>query len=250
MRSRPFAFLPLLVSGICAVMLIRMARDDARFYVPLVAILVTSLLPAFLARRRMRRVLMSGDVPRILGSWQQSIERVMYPETMAPLMMATAYASYGWTDAARNALERAVRGPAWEAAREQRLFVEALLDTFEGNNDDAMTKASELLRLPLPSTGPFVRRRVTRLRQGVAAMVRAFSHASDAKDERRLAGAAKASPLVHWAMRYAQAIVAIDQGKKEDALALLRGAPEWPKESAFRAFHDELRMHLEGPVRT
>jgi len=249
-RSRPFAFLPLLVSGICAVALLRMAREDPRYYVPVAAVVVTSLLPAFLARRRMRSVLMSGDVPRILGTWQQSIERVMFPETMAPLMMATAYASYGWTDAARSALERAVRGPAWEAAREQRLFVEALLDTFEGNRDGAMTKASELLRLPLPSTGPFVRRRVTRLREGVAALVRAFAHASDAKDERRLRGAAKASPLVHWAMRYAQAIVAIDHGKKEDARALLHGAPEWPKESAFRAFHDELKLQLEGAVTT
>ena len=72
----------------------------------------------------MRKILTSGDVRAILEAWRRSIERVMYPETMAPLMIATAYASHGWNDAARTALGRAAKGPAWEAAREQRLFVE------------------------------------------------------------------------------------------------------------------------------
>jgi hypothetical protein len=41
-------------------------------------------------------------------------------------------------------------------------------------------------------------------------------------------------------MRYAAAIVLVDQGKANGVRDLLAGAPEWPKESAFRAFHEEL----------
>src|SRR5581483_8988898 len=110
--------------------------------------------PPALARRRMRRLLISGDVKRVLGTWESSIERIMYPETMAPLMAATAYAAYGWNEAARRALGRAVKGPAWDAALEQRLFVETLLDTFEGERVMAMRKAEALERMPLPHAGP------------------------------------------------------------------------------------------------
>src|ERR1700722_6215784 len=164
----------------------------------------------------------------------------MYPETMAPLMAATAYASYGWIDAARGALQRAVKGPAWEAALEQRLFVETLLDTFEGERQMAMAKAEALALLPLPDAGPLARRKVALLRRGLGALVRAFAHESRREDERVLKTAASASPLIHWAMRYARAVVAIDGGRSADARELLVGAPSWPKESAFRLFHDEL----------
>ena len=41
-------------------------------------------------------------------------------------------------------------------------------------------------------------------------------------------------------MRYAQAVLAIDAGEKGAARELLHDAPAWPRESAFRAFHDEL----------
>jgi hypothetical protein len=42
-------------------------------------------------------------------------------------------------------------------------------------------------------------------------------------------------------MRYGAAIVAIDVGDLTKASSLLDGAPEWPEESNFRAFHEELR---------
>jgi hypothetical protein len=48
------------------------------------------------------------------------------------------------------------------------------------------------------------------------------------------------SPLVFWAMRYAAAVVAIDQGDVARVRSLLAGAPVWPEESTFRAFHDEI----------
>jgi hypothetical protein len=162
-------------------------------------------------------------------------------------MAATAYAAYGWIDAARNAMTRAVKGPAWDAALEQRLFVETLLDTFEGDRTAAIQKAQALESMPLPDAGPLARRKITLLRRGLAALARAFAHESTGKDEKVLKTAATASPLIHWAMRYAAAVVAIDHGKSADARALIAGAPAWPRESAFRLFHEELEGKL-GPL--
>jgi hypothetical protein len=224
-----------------------MAWRDPRYLVPFFLIVAVVVTPPFLARRRMRRLLMSGDVKRVLGTWESSIERIMYPETMAPLMAATAYAAYGWIDASRGALRRAVKGPAWDAALEQRLFVETLLDTFEGDRRAAMSKAEALEKMPLPQAGPLARRKVALLRRGLAALARAFAHESRAGDARVLQGAATASPLIHWAMRYAGAVIAIDGGKADAARALLAGAPAWPQESAFRTFDDELRTVLARP---
>src|SRR6185312_11578078 len=121
--------------------------------------------------------------------------------------------------------------------------VETLLDTFEGDRTAALRKAEALEALPVPRGGLFARRRVTLLRQGLAAMVRAFAHASREGDARLLQRAAGASPLVHWAMRYAAAIVAVDGGRARDVGPLLSGAPAWPDESAFRTYHVELIAH-------
>lgn len=222
----------------------RLVAQDRRYALVVVLVLVGFGVPALLSRRRMRRLLISGDVPRILGTWQGSLRRVTYPETMAPLMTATAYAAYGFIDAARNALSRAARGPAWEAAVEQRLFVEALLDVYEGERMRAMNKATELEQLPLPPAGYWMRRKIALLRRGIAAMARAFAHESRADDEKVLHRAARSSPLVHWAMRYARAVFLVDNGRKNEALELLATAPSWPAESVFRAFHDELVGHI------
>jgi hypothetical protein len=239
-RSRVQIVLPVLVAALGGVLVAQMLGRDSRL-MPLFFALGTLLfIPAFVGRWRMRKLLMSGDVERLIGTWEGSIRRVPYRETMAPLLNATAYASYGWIEAARRALERAVRGPAWDAAIEQRLFVETLLDTFEGDRDAALRKAQALEALPMPSTGLFARRRVALLRRGLAALARAFAHASREGDARVLARAAGASPLVHWAMRYAAAIVAVDGGRARDVHALLSGAPVWPDQSAFHTYHHEL----------
>ena len=240
----PSLALPLLISTLCALLALQMAWRDPRYFLPFFLIVGLSAVPPFLARRRMRSLLVSGDVKRVLGTWESSIGRIMYPETMAPIMAATAYASYGWIEAARGALQRAKKGPAWEAALEQRLFVETLLDTFEGEPQAAMLKADALERLPLPDAGPLARRKVALLRRGLAALARAFAHESRGEDPRVLQTAASASPLIHWAMRYARAVVAIDRGRTADARELLVGAPTWPEESAFRTFHDELAAKL------
>jgi hypothetical protein len=242
--SRPLAFLPIAVSALCAVMIAQMAWKDPRYLLPFALVVVMAVLPAYLARRRMRRLLMSGDVERVLGTWDSSIRRVSHAETIAPLMAATAYASYGWTDAARSALTRAVKGPAWDAALEQRLFIETLLDTFEGERDAARAKADAIANMPMPPAGWLAKKRVVLLRRALGALVRAFAHASVDGDARVLVKAASASPLVHWAMRYAAAIVAVDSGDARRAAELLDGAPAWPKESAFRLFHDELASRV------
>lgn len=194
---------------------------------------------------------MSGDVERVIGTWEGTIARASHASqrsTMAPLLKATAYAAYGWIEPARRALDRATRGPAWDAAVEQRLFIETLLDTFEGDRDAAVRKASVLEQLPMPAAGLLARRRIALLRRGLAALARAFAHSSRGTDARLLAKAAAASPLVHWAMRYAAAVVAVDHGRTRDVPMLLAGAPPWPRESAFEAFHRELlsRVAEEG----
>jgi hypothetical protein len=198
----------------------------------------------WLSRRRLRRVLQSGDVYTVLRSWSAALERVPYPSTMAPLMTATAFAAYGWLDKARAALAAAERGPAWEAAIEHRLFLDTLLLTFEGDRDGAIEQSRRLARLPLPSVSPALRARVRTLRLAIGAFARAFAHESEPGDADLLEHASENSPLVFWAMRYAAAIVAIDRGDLRKARALLTDAPAWPEESIFRAFHNEIAARV------
>jgi hypothetical protein len=238
--ARALPILPMVVAALSAVLAGQMIARDARFAVVLAGLAVAMLVPAAVNRWRMRRLLVSGDVERVIGTWAGSIERLANRETMAPLMLATAYAAYGWVEAARRALGHAVKGPAWEAALEQRLFIETLLDTFEGDRATAMRKAAALEALPIPQASALTRRRISRLRQGLAAMARAFAHASHEGDLRALSRAAAASPLVHWAMRYAGAVIALDRGHASDVPSLLNGAPAWPAESAFHEYHQEL----------
>jgi hypothetical protein len=226
----------------------RLIAQDPRFSVIVILVAATFAVPAWLARRRMRSLLLSGDIARILGTWQGSFRRVTHPETMTPLVTATAYAAYGFIDQARDALSRAARGPAWEAAVEQRLFVEALLDVYEGERSRALTKAAELESLPLPNVGFWMRRKVQRLRRGVSALARAFAHASHVEDEAVLQAVSRSSPLVHWAMRYARVVVLVDAGRRGEARELLADAPAWPEESAFRSFHDELSARVAAPA--
>lgn len=193
-----------------------------------------------LSRRRLRRVLQSGDVNSVLERWSPSVHRIPHAETMAPLMTATAFAAYGWVEKARAALAAAERGPAWEAAIEHRLFLDALLLTFEGDRDGALDRAGRLERLPLPEAGSALRDRIQMLRRAVGALARAFAHQSLPGDRQLLEAASETSPLVFWAMRYAAAVVAVDQGDLPKVRQLLNGAPNWPKESTFRAFHDEI----------
>jgi hypothetical protein len=236
--------LPIALAGMT--FLLFAAGRDPRALGPTLVVAVVLFAPVVIGRWRMRRLLVSGDVERVIGTWEGTIARVAHAETMAPLLRATAYAAYGWIEPARRAMERAVKGGAWDAAIEQRLFVETLLDAYEGHRDDALRKSRELEALPNRAQGLLGRRRVASLRRGLSAFARAFTHQSLAGDAQILSRAAGASPLVYWAMRYAAAIVAIDSGRAADVGPLLAGAPQWPRESAFHEYHDELLAHAGG----
>ncbi|MEM1034305.1 MAG: hypothetical protein AAGN82_28470 [Myxococcota bacterium] len=208
-----------------------------------IALLVAVLLAVawrWRTRRRVRRVFRSGDVERVLGWWHDSMRRIPHPETMAPLMTATAFAAYGWLEKAREALRHAERGPAWDAAIEHRLFLDTLLLTFEGDGDEALKQAQALSELPLPVARAPLVDRVRTLRGAVAALARAFAHVGEPGDRQLLLRAGEHSPLVHWAMRYGAAVLAVDRGALEEAQGLIDGAPAWPSQSCFRGFHDEI----------
>jgi hypothetical protein len=224
------------------------------WYEPLIAAAVlgtavTITAIRWLGRRRLRRVLRSGDVGKLLQRWSPALQRVPHPGTMAPLMTATAFAAYGWVEKARAAMAAAERGPAWEAAIEHRLFLDTLLSAFEGDRDAALDTARRLTRLPPPDTSAALRQRVLTLRAAAAALARAFAHQSLPGDRQLLEHAGDLSPLVFWAMRYAAAVVAIDEGEITRVESLLANAPVWPEESTFRAFHDEI-SNRAGIART
>ena len=219
---------------------------------PAVGIVVLTLIGSYFvwrwwSHRKLVVTLKRGDVASAISQWSGSLENIPHPETMAPLMTATALAAFGRVDEARATLAVAVRGPAWEAALEHRLFVDVLLSTFEGDVETAKSQAARLAVLPMPAA-PGMKQRVSLLREATEALTRAFSHEARPGDLARLEAASASSPLVHWAMRYGAAIVAVDGGDSQKAKALLEGAPEWPKESTFRSFHREISSMLAARV--
>jgi hypothetical protein len=232
--------LPFVLSAALVARLLLFATHEPLTVAFFASVILLLLVPGYLARRRVRDVLRSGDVHSVLMAWSGNMAKLPYPETMAPLITAAAFASCGWVEQARTAMRRSVRGPAWDAALEHRLFVETLLDAFEGDREGALYKASHLSSLPLPLSGPFMKGRVRTLRDALAAFARAFAHRGTRQDLALLERASKKSPLVHWAMLYAAAVIAIDNGDIPHAKKLLATAPDWPEGSAFHSFHAEL----------
>ncbi len=212
---------------------------------PVLVGLVVASVVAYRWHRRTKlvRMLRRGEVNEIISEWSDRFDALPHGETLAPLLTATAFAAYGRVDDARRALAHAARGPAWDAAIEHRLFLEVILNTFEGQGDAALSSSARLSTLPIPEAR-HLRDRVTSMREDSAALARAFAHRSRPGDLDRLERASEASPLVFWAMRYAAAVVAIDEGDLARAADLVAGAPNWPEISAFRAFHDE----IEGEI--
>jgi len=239
-ETRILRWIAFVASAVLVAALLQYAHSEPWFAGAVLGIALVLGGGRWLSRRRLRRVLRSGDVIAVLRSWAGALERVPYPATMTPLMTATAFAACGWIDKARAALDAAERGPIWEAALEHRLFLDTLLLTFEGDRDAALEKARRLGRMPLPKTNRALRERVLALRSATGAFARAFAHQSEPGDDELLERASENSPLVFWAMRYAGAVVAIDHGDNAKATRLLEGAPSWPEESIFRAFHLEI----------
>ena len=249
--SRPWLTrLGFVLSAATAALVLRVSWDEPWVGVATLGLIFVLVLLQLRTRRKTRRVLRSGDVEQVLDQWSSTMDQVPHASTMGPLMTATAFAAYGWTDKAREALRQAERGPAWDAALEHRLFVDTLLLTFEGDIEEALRRAARLQQLPLPSAAPKLVEQVTTLRGAVGALARAFSHQSEQGDRQLLLDAGRHSPLVHWAMRYGAAIVSIDRGQLADARQLLREAPAWPAGSRFRRFHGEIVVEIDRQAGT
>jgi hypothetical protein len=237
---RIMAWGPFVGSAALAAIAIHAAYEHPAFTLPLIALAAVFWIPGYISRRRLKKLLLSGKVDQMLDVYGTALDRVRHRDTMVPIITATALAANGLVVRARNALERAHRGPAWEAALEHRLFVETLVDAFEGERPAALAKAEQLSGLPLPPLGPMVLGRVTTLRRATSALARAFARETRSGDARFLERAAADNPLVHWALSYAAAIAWIDEGDASRAWSLIVDAPEWPADSAFAAFHNEL----------
>jgi hypothetical protein len=237
--ERALAWIPFVLSAALVATAVDLAMRRPMLGLVLGELALVILIPQFLQRRKLRRVLRSGDVDAVLSVWEASVDRVPHPETMAPLITATALAAQGLAARARRALERARRGPVWDAAIEQRLVLDTLLSVFDGEPERAMESAAALDKLPLPPS-PFLRGRVQALRAAMAAFARAFAHRASAADLLTLKTGAKQNPLVYWALSYAAAVASIDQGAPKEAERLLSGAPRWPEDSVFAAFHAEI----------
>jgi hypothetical protein len=239
--ERALAWVPFVLSAALVASAVDLAIRRPLVGVVLVQVALVLLVPHFLRRRKLRRVLRSGDADAVLSAWESSLDRVPHPETMAPLIAATALAAQGLAERARRSLARARRGPAWEAAIEQRLVVDTLLSVFEGDPERALETSAALERLPPPAS-PFLRGRVVSLREAMVAFARAFAHRAAPRDLEVLKAAARRNPLVFWAFSYAAAVVSVDSGRPGDARSLVADAPRWPRESAFSAFHEEIQQ--------
>lgn len=201
-------------------------------------------LKRFLDRRRMRRLLTSGNVALVLEAWHESLRRVPHSETMRPLVIATLLAAHGMLDGARRALDQAKRGRAWDAALEHRLLLETLISAFDGESAQALSSANHLASLPMVPASPFMQARIASLRAAVVAFAKSFAHQAEDRDIAALKHAAGENPLVHWPMRYAAAVAYVDLGQPLKARELLKSVPDWPEDSVFHHFQRELEERL------
>ncbi len=233
------------VSAALAALALRVTWDEPLAGVGMLFFIGIGVGSRFLARRRLERTMRSGDLNAVLRRWGSSVETVPHPETMGPLMLATAFAAHGWVDHAREHLVRAVRGPAWEAALEHRLFLDTLLFTFEGESTQARRAALRLERLPLPVTEATTAERITSLRRALVALQRAFAREPDGGDTELMLDVGAQSPLVHWPMRYGAAINLLHAGEASEALQIVSEAPAWPAQSYFRVFHAAIQAEVE-----
>ena len=237
-------YLPFVLSALWAAVVLRLIARDPRFAIPIGVVALVWIVPAAVSRLRQKRMLLRGNVPEVLETWAPVLATTPYPETLQPLLIATANAANGWVDQAREASRRAHKGEAWVAADEQRKIIDTLLESFDGDRERAIRIASSLHDVPLPPVGIFLRRRIAALRAGLEALARGFNRTAQPGDRRLLVAAAKSSPLFHWAFSYAAAIVAIDEGDARFAKRAIRGAPNWPSPSVFHDFHKELELQI------
>ncbi len=242
--TRPFAWLAFAGSAALVALAIQLGLESPWLGVCLALLTAGIVLKRIQDRRRLRKLLTSGDIASVLEAWHGSLSSVPHAETMRPLVVATLLAAHGMIDKARYALGAAQRGRAWEAALEHRLMLETLIDAFEGERERALVTASRLSSMPILPTSPWMRSRISALRAALLSFARSFAHQAGDRDIAILRSAAGQNPLVHWPMRYAAAVAYVDLGEPTKAREVLSGAPEWPEESVFHHFHRELVEHL------
>lgn len=239
-RARIRTALWLLSAAITVAFALHLGKRSPALGLLVLASFALSQLPSALRQLRFRRLMRSGDLGKVLQAYHPTLARLPHPETLGPLMVAAALAAHGMVERARRALDRAVRGEAWEAALEHRWFVETLMEAFDGDRARAVERAESLEKLPLPKGSAPLQRRVSMLRSALAALARAFARCPRDGDAEVLEAASDNSPLVHWAMRYGAIVAYLERGERTRAQLLLSGAPNWPADSAFRAFQEEL----------
>ena len=244
--GRVLARLPLVASAAMVAVAIVVGSDHPVMSVLLLLGAGGVFLPSVVARVRFRRLLLSGDVQRVLAAWRGSFPGTKQAEEAEPMMSAILFAAYGWVDQAREHLHRARFKSEANLAREHLLFVETLVEAFDGDRVHAMETAHAIAALPMPNVGGRLQRKVLLLRASLGALARAFAHRARKGDLEILENMAQTSPLVSWSMRYAAAIVALDENQPERARALIANAPDWPDESAFKAFQAELLSALRS----
>src|SRR6187551_2196109 len=181
-RARIRTALWLLSAAITVAFAWHLGQQSKALGLLLLATFLVTQLPSALRQLRIRRMLRSGDLGKVLQAYHPTLARLPHPETLGPLMVAAALAAHGMVDRARRALDRAVRGDAWEAALEHRWFVETLMEAFDGDRDLALDRAQSLEKLPLPAASASLRRRVAALRAALTALARAFARRSSGDD--------------------------------------------------------------------
>lgn len=238
---------PVVLSAALAALAIHRATEQPVIAALLLLASLGAFVPPILARRRMRRLLLSGDAPRIADIWRSAVERTDDPGSTEAVVSALAFVAYGWVDEARRQLHRISSDPDAPEA-EHRLFINTLIEAFDGDRQRAVEMARALESLPVPPASSSVKRQVILLRSAVAALARSFARQSRAGDVEILERMANSSPLVSWAMRYAAAVAALDQHQPRRAQMLLQGAPDWPPQSAFRSFHREIERKSQAEL--
>ncbi len=205
------------------------------------------LLPVrrLVARRKLNQMLESGDVTKLLASWESLPNPSPRGLAAERLLRATALASYGWTVRARQLLEIQHEPHTLNTGLEHRVFLEVLLSALEGNHDRSLAMAMALNSLPLPEDRN-VKQRAKTHREGALAMARAFAHCGRPGDRELLRRSSRQNPLLIWPMRYAEAQLSLQHGDNKQAQRLLRLAPPWPPQSAFRDLTQSLRQTLNG----
>ncbi len=234
--------LPFVFVGLCAYAVARAPRAAlvVAAACALVGVALAALLPRWLARRRLHAIIEAGDVRELLRAWYRSAAGLANPETTIPLMIATAYASFGWVDEARRAREAIRPGAALGSSREQVEFVDVLLQVYDGDREEAVRRAEALLERVVPDGDSVLDRRATAFRRGLVAVARAFAHRATTDDAAALVAMREPVPILTWPLRYAEAVVALDAGDGARAARLLEQAPKWPESSVFATFHREL----------